>query len=172
LAGLNRGSPVYFRGVQVGEVLGSALSQDAHSVGITIFVRAPHDGLIHPETRFWNASGFEFRTGAGGFRAKMESLQAVLLGGVGFDTRDQDLGTQPSPRDAEFPLYGDADAVRHTPYGPQVSYLLRVGTSVRGLDIESPVELLGIRIGKVTDIHLEGDGGKVQAVVTLSLEPE
>ena len=172
LGGLSRGSPVYFRGVQVGEVLGSALAQDAHSVGITIFVRAPHDGLIHPETRFWNASGFEFRTGAGGFRAKMESLQAVLLGGIGFDTRDQDRSTQSSPRDAEFPLYADADAVRHTPYGPQVSYLLRVGTSVRGLDIDSPVELLGIRIGKVTDIHLEGDGGKVHAVVTLSLEPE
>jgi len=171
LAGLNRGSPVYFRGVQVGEVLGSALSQDAHSVRISIFVRAPHDALIHPETRFWNASGFEFRTGAGGFRAKMESLQAVLLGGVGFDTGEEFLTSPSSPRDAEFPLYHDLEAVRSTPYGPQVSYLMRVGASVRGLDIDSPVELLGIRVGKVTDIHLEGDGGKVHAVITLSLEP-
>src|SRR5262249_62130484 len=116
LAGLNRGSPVYFRGVQVGEVLGSALSQDAHSVRISIFVRAPHDALIHPETRFWNASGFEFRTGAGGFRAKLESLQAVLLGGGGFDTRAEYLSSASSPRDAEFPLYPDIEAARPPPH--------------------------------------------------------
>jgi paraquat-inducible protein B len=171
LGGLSRGSPVYYRGVQVGEVLGSALAPDAHSVGISIFVRAPHDGLVHPETRFWNASGFELRTGAGGFRAKMESLQAVLLGGVGFDTREEFLKSPPSPRDAEFQLYQDSEAVRSAPHGPEVSYLLRVNASVRGLEVDSPVELLGIRVGKVTDIHLEGDGGKVHAVVTLSLEP-
>jgi ABC-type transporter Mla subunit MlaD len=62
--------------------------------------------------------------------------------------------------------------VRSAPYGPQVSYLLRVDASVRGLEVDSPVELLGIRVGKVTDIHLEGDGGRVHAVVTVSLEPE
>ena len=172
LGGLSRGSPVYYRGLQVGEVLGSALAQDAQSVGISIFVRAPHDALVHPETRFWNASGFELRTGAGGFRAKMESLQAVVLGGVGFETREESPRSTASPRDAEFPLYADAEAVRSAPYGPQVSYLLRVDASVRGLEVDSPVELLGIRVGKVTDIHLEGDGGRVHAVVTVSLEPE
>jgi paraquat-inducible protein B len=171
LGGLSRGSPVYYRGVQVGEVLGSALAQDAHSVGISIFVRAPHDALVHPETRFWNASGFELRTGAGGFRAKMESVQAVLIGGIGFETREEFLKSPPSPRDAEFQLYQDMEAVRSTPYGPQVAYLLRVNASLRGLEVDSPVELLGIRVGKVTDIHLEGDDGKVHAVVTLSLEP-
>jgi paraquat-inducible protein B len=172
LGGLSRGSPVYYRGLQVGEVLGSALAQDSQSVGISIFVRAPHDALVHPETRFWNASGFELRTGAGGFRAKMESLQAVLLGGVGFETREESPRSAASPRDAEFPLYADAEAVRSAPYGPEISYLLRVGASVRGLEVDSPVELLGIRVGKVTDIHLEGEGGRVHAVVTVSLEPE
>ena len=153
-------------------MLGSALAQDAQSVAMSIFVRAPHDALVHPETRFWNASGFELRTGAGGFRAKMESLQAVVLGGVGFETREESPRSPASPRDAEFPLYADAEAVRSAPYGPQVSYLVRVDASVRGLEVDSPVELLGIRVGKVTDIHLEGEGGRVHAVVTVSLEPE
>ena len=80
-------------------------------MAISIFVRAPHDALVHPETRFWNASGFELRTGGGGFRAKMESLQAVLLGGVGFETREESLRSPASPRDAEFALYADSEAV-------------------------------------------------------------
>ena len=172
LGSLSRGSPVYYRGVPVGEVLGATLAQDAQSVGVNLFVRAPHDQLVRPETRFWNASGVEVSTGGAGFKARAESLQAVFLGGIAFDTRPEGASEAPSPKDTEFELYPDKDAAQVTPYGSQVSYLVHFGGSVRGVDVGTPVELLGIRVGRVTDVRLEGDAGSLRVPVTLTLDPE
>jgi paraquat-inducible protein B len=173
LGSLSRGSPVYYRGVPVGEVLGATLAADAQSVAVNVFVRGPHDQLVHPETRFWNASGIEVSAGGGaGFRARAESLQAVILGGIAFDTRPEGLNESPSPKESEFELYSDKDSAENTPYGPQVSYLVHFGGSVRGIDVGTPVELLGIRVGRVIDVRLEGDAGRLRVPVTVSLDPE
>ncbi len=171
LGSLTRGSPVYYRGVPVGETLGATLAQDARSVAVSVFVRAPHDQLVHPETRFWNASGIEVSTGGAGFKARVESLQAVILGGIAFDTRPEDADAPPSPKDTEFELYPDKDTAQNTPYGPQVSYLVHFTGSVRGVDVGTPVELLGIRVGRVTDVRLEGEAGRIRVPVTVTLEP-
>ena len=159
LGSLSRGSPVYYRGVPVGEVLGATLASDAQSVAVNIFVRGPHDAMVRAETRFWNASGIEISTGGAGFKARAESLQAVILGGIAFDTRAEGLDDPPSPKDSEFDLYPDKESALTTPYGPQVSYLAHFGGSVRGVDVGTPVELLGIQVGRVTDVRLEGRGG-------------
>ncbi|HEY1907511.1 MAG TPA: MlaD family protein [Myxococcaceae bacterium] len=173
LGSLSRGSPVYYRGVPVGEVLGATLATDAQSVVVNLFVRAPHDTLVRPATRFWNASGIEVSAGGGaGFRARAESLQAIVLGGIAFDTRPESVGEVPSPRDSEFELYPDKDAALTTPYGPQVGYQVHFGGSVRGVDVGTPVELLGIRVGQVTDVRLEGEAGRLRVPVTVTLDPE
>jgi len=173
LGSLSRGSPVYYRGVSVGEVLGATLAPDSQSVAVNVFVRGPHDQLVHPETRFWNASGIEVSAGGGaGFRARAESLQAVILGGIAFDTRPEGTGEGPSPKDSEFELYADKEAALSTPYGPQVAYLVHFGGSVRGVGVGTPVELLGIRVGQVTDVRLEGEAGQLRVPVTLTLDPE
>ena len=172
LGSLSRGSPVYFRGVPVGEVLGATLSQDSRSVQVSVFIRGPHDQLVHPETRFWNASGVEVNAGGGGFKVRAESVQAVILGGIAFDTRAEGESDAASPKDSEFVLYPDKDTAQLSPYGPQVSYQVHFGGSVRGLEVGTPVELLGIPVGRVTDVRLEGDEGRIRVPVTLELEPE
>jgi len=172
LGSLSRGSPVYYRGVAVGEVLGATLASDAQSVVVSIFVRGPHEQLVRPETRFWNASGIEVTTGGAGFKARAESLQAVILGGIAFDTRPEGLNEPPSPKDAEFELYPDKEAAQSAPYTPQVSYLVHFTGSVRGVDVGTPVELLGIQVGRVTDVRLEGEAGRIRVPVTITLEPE
>jgi paraquat-inducible protein B len=170
LGSLSRGSPVYYRGVSVGEVLGATLAPDAQTVAVNVFIHAPHDQLVRPETRFWNASGIEVSAGGGaGFRARAESLQAVILGGIAFDTRPEGLNEPPSPKDTEFDLYPDKDTAQSMPYGPQASYLVHFVGSVRGVDVGTPVELLGIRVG---DVRLEGQEGRLRVPVTLTLDPE
>ena len=172
LGSLSRGSPVYYRGVPVGEVLGATLAPDGQSVAVNVFVRGPHDAMVRPETRFWNASGIEISTGGSGFKARAESLQAVILGGIAFDTRPEGAGDPPSPKDSEFEMYADKESALSMPYGPQVSYLTHFGGSVRGVDVGTPVELLGIRVGRVTDVRLEGEAGRLSVPVTLTLDPE
>jgi paraquat-inducible protein B len=174
LDSLNAGSPVYFRGVQVGEVEGFNLAPDSTAVIVHVFVRAPNDRLVHDMTRFWNASGLQLSAGATGFQVNTESLEALLAGGVAFDTMERSASDQASAEDSTFKLYENATAARNDPYGPRLSYVLQFPGSVRGLEVGAPVELEGIRVGRVSDIHLGAmdAGGGLRMPVTVEIEPE
>jgi paraquat-inducible protein B len=51
LGSLTRGSPISFRGVNVGEVEDYKLRPGNKGVTVTAFVRSPYDELVHPECR-------------------------------------------------------------------------------------------------------------------------
>ena len=106
------GSPIFFRDLAVGEVLGWDIADMAESVTIHAFVRAPYDSYVHDETRFWNASGVSIKLGGTGVEVQMESLKALLLGGVAFETPVADIHTAETPADHVFPLFADRDAGR------------------------------------------------------------
>src|SRR5262252_8838165 len=57
LGSLGIGSPIYYRRMAAGQVIGYDLASDAKQVDIKIFVNSPYDRYVLPETRFWNASG-------------------------------------------------------------------------------------------------------------------
>src|SRR6202012_1314049 len=105
LASIIQGAPISFRGIMVGQVLGYELSDKDGSATVQIFVKAPHDGLVHDGSRFWNASGFSVEMGGSGLRLQTESLQAILTGGVAFDVPPGgDIGDVAKPN-SSFELY-------------------------------------------------------------------
>jgi|HubBroStandDraft_1064217.scaffolds.fasta_scaffold00038_10 paraquat-inducible protein B len=173
LASLDRGSPLYFRGIKVGEVLGYALGQQPNHTDIFIYVRAPFDRLVHPDTRFWNVSGFSFSAGASGLRVSTRSLEALVAGGVAFSTAAAAMAEPASEKGAEFRLFNDQETAEQQPTGAVVSYLALFPGSAEGLQPGASVDLLGLRIGRVTDIRLEfdPDTGTVRAPVTLAIDP-
>ena len=57
IGSISLGSPVFYRDLNVGEVLGWELATMAESVTIHAFVRAPYDQYVRANSRFWNASG-------------------------------------------------------------------------------------------------------------------
>jgi paraquat-inducible protein B len=111
LGSLGRGAPIYYRGVEAGQVLGYELAPDQReALKINVFVQAPYDQLVHEQTRFWNASGLNVATDGGGLKVHMASVQALLVGGVEFETPTTANDAAPAPADTEFTLYSDADA--------------------------------------------------------------
>jgi paraquat-inducible protein B len=88
IGSVSPGSPIFYRDLPVGEVLGWDLGDMAETVTIHAFVRAPFDQYVHDDSRFWNASGISFKLGPEGVKLQLESLQALLLGGIAFETPD------------------------------------------------------------------------------------
>ena len=174
LTSLSQGSPVYFRGVQVGEVEGFNLAKDSKNVEVHVFVRTPHDLLVHDQTRFWNASGLQLSASASGFHVNTESLESLVTGGIIFDTLAPNVSAEASADGTTFRLYQDATSAQNEPYGARLSYVLQFQGSVRGLTIDAPVELEGIRIGRVSDIRLStvAADGTVRMPVTIEIEPD
>src|SRR6266436_8478102 len=85
LGSISLGAPVFYRDLNVGEVLGWDIADMAEYVTIRTFVREPYDSYVRDETRFWNASGISIKLGGAGVEVQMESLKALLLGGIAFD---------------------------------------------------------------------------------------
>ncbi len=93
LGSISLGSPVFFRDLNVGEVLGWDIADMAEYATIRAFVRAPYDSYVHDETRFWNASGVSVKLGGTGVEVQLESLKALLLGGIAFETPAAEIHT-------------------------------------------------------------------------------
>jgi paraquat-inducible protein B len=87
LGSVGIGAPVYYRSLSVGQVVEYNLSSDGKAIDIKVFVDAPYDKYVTSEVRFWNASGINVSAGADGVQVHTESLVAVLVGGIAFDTR-------------------------------------------------------------------------------------
>lgn len=166
------GTPVFFRRIQVGEVVSSELDASGDFVTIRVFVHAPHEERVHTGTRFWNASGIDFSLNAEGVSVDTESLVSILVGGIAFDTPERDGGER-AAEDAEFPLYENRAATQREIYTEKVQWRLFFDQSVRGLVAGSPVEFRGIRIGEVRDVRLEADPRQegLRIAVTIEIEP-
>jgi paraquat-inducible protein B len=174
LGSVSRGSPVYYHDIQVGQVLNYELADDQKSLGIDVFVAAPHDRLVRDNSRFWNASGFDISLGAAGVDVSVESLQSLLAGGIAFDTPTIDRPGEPAAADTSFPLFDSYSAVTEARYAEKILYEVSFDGSVRGLHAGAPVEFRGMRVGSVTDVKLEIDPKQdtVRIPVTLGIEPE
>ena len=174
LGSISQGAPVSFHGVRVGEVLGYQLSDDDGTATVQVFVRAPHDRLVHEGTRFWNASGIALDLGSEGLRLESESVQAILAGGVAFDLPRGGVLGPPAKPSAVFTLYGGADEARDALFTRKIPFLMHLAGDADGLSAGNAVRMRGIHIGEVTDVHMEYDAvtGALTVPVTFEIEPQ
>jgi len=156
LGSLNITSPIFFRRLQVGQVVAYDLDRDGRGVTFTIFINSPNDRYVRANTLFWHASGIDLSLSAGGLKVKTESIVSILLGGVAFQT-PEDKGEAPrAVQNTAFSLFADReDAMKHAETSR--SFLLVFRESVRGLSVNSPVEFRGVPLGEVSNIKLTFD---------------
>ena len=174
LRSIDTGSPIYYKGLLAGEVLGHELGNDRQSVYIHAFIKEPFDTLIKGNTRFWNVSGMDISMGADGFNVRTESLQAIVIGGIAFETKDT---LEPVNSDVEnlvFTLHDDYSSIQDRVYTKVIKFMMFFEGSVRGLSIGAPVDFNGIRVGTVLDIRLELDSENAdfRIPVLIEIEPE
>lgn len=87
LGSIRRGNPVYYREIPVGKVTGYQLADSANHVLIFINIEDRFAPLVTEKSRFWNASGIDFKFGLfSGAKLRTESLEALLAGGITFAT--------------------------------------------------------------------------------------
>src|SRR5499427_7923653 len=174
LGSISVGSPVFFRDLNVGEVLGWDIADMAEYVTIRAFVRAPYDTYVHDETRFWNASGVSVKLAGAGVEVQMESLKALILGGIAFDTPAAEIHTAATSENHVFPLFASRDAANNASYTRKIPVISYFSGAVSGLAPGSEVTVHGLKVGYVTDVRLEYDRDRdiVVAPVRYTVEPE
>jgi len=174
LGSIDTGSPLYYKGILAGEVLGYELGNDRESVFIHAFVKSPYDELVRGNTRFWNVSGIDFSMDAGGVDVRTESIHTILLGGISFETPSTLEPAQEDVSGLIFTLYDRHSEIEETSYTQKIHFVAFFDGSVRGLKIDAPVEFKGIKVGSVRDIRLEFDRRTTTFLipVLIEIEPE
>ena len=174
LGSLDLGSPIYYRGIKVGQVVDYDFDETAEAVLFKVFIRDPFHKKVTDNTRFWNASGVDFTMDATGIKMDTQSLVSIMLGGVAFDLPEHAQQGEQAEEDKDFLLYEDRDASNEVSYNIKQYYLMYFNQSVRGLSPGAPVEILGIKVGEVVKVELLFDQTTLEFLIPVLVyfEPE
>jgi len=174
IGSISIGSPIFFRDLAVGEVLGWDIADMARNVTIHAFVRAPYDSYVGKQTRFWNASGISMKLAGNGLDVRMESLRALLLGGIAFSTPPRETHQSLADENHVFPLFADNEAADAASYTRKISAVSYFPGSVAGVSPGSDVTVHGVKIGEVTDVRViySATANAIVAPVRYEVEPE
>ncbi|ANJ93680.1 intermembrane transport protein PqiB [Serratia plymuthica] len=173
LGSLDIGSPVYYRRVPVGRIASYRLNADGKSVSLQIFIDAPYDRFVTPNSRFWNASGLDVSVGANGFRLRTQTVAAIMAGGIAFATPENASGASPVGPKGEYVLAKDQESALAAPDGPPMRFKLRFERSLHGLEVGAAVEFSSIKIGRVVSVDLDYNpqGYRFPSVVGIEVYP-
>jgi paraquat-inducible protein B len=174
LGSIDRGSPIYYRDLQVGAIEGAALQPDGRHFTVTAFVNAPFDKLVRAGTHFWNASAVQLSMSGPGPSLKFQSLPALFSGAVDFATPDGAAAGGPVQENAPFQLYDSKSTAENAPGATVVRYGVTLSAAdIGGVDAGAPVRLANQVIGAVqaTTLQYDTHTGQLAAHVVVALDP-
>ena len=174
---LPAGSPIFYRGVEVGRTEKPQLNNSGSVVEIRAFIEAPHDRLLTTATRFWDTSGFQVSFGPSGLRLDVESFAALISGGVAFNTFFS--GGRPVQAGHVYDLYSAEEDARENAFarvsGASVTLAAVFTEGVSGLSAGAELTYKGLKIGEVATLSAFVDDSErqptVKQLVTLRVEP-
>jgi paraquat-inducible protein B len=166
LGSLDVGSPLFFRRLQVGQVVSYELDKDGKGVDFKIFVNSPYDKYVSDNTRFWNASGVDVTLDASGFKVSTQSVVSILLGGIAFATSaGQELA--PAAANSQFNLFADQVAAMKNPETEIIKTVMIFNETVRGLAPGAALDFRGITVGEVVALNVTIDPRTKQIVIAV-----
>lgn len=109
LGSVKEGVEIFYRGIVIGRVRATRLSQDSRKVLIYVAIDGAYANLIRENTKFWNVSGIGVEFGLfSGAKIETESMDSILRGGITFATPEELPGNQVEEGHA-FTLFEEAD---------------------------------------------------------------
>ncbi|CAM3958405.1 MlaD family protein [Vibrio neonatus] len=159
LGSVNVGSKILFRKIPIGEIYSFNLDQEGKSVILRALIDEEYEHIITSESRFWNVSGINAKVGFDGVDVSVESLAALIGGGIAVDSPARGHKVD---SDTEFRLYPDlATAGRGIP----ISITLPDDNNINPSG--APLIYRGIEIGQITNIRLSKDRADIVAQATI-----
>ena len=158
---LDRGSPIYHRGVMIGAVRGKSLTH-SHQPVLSIMIQKEFASLVNSKSRFWSLPAASVKVGSGLVQLDLAGLKALLLGAITMDCFGEP-GTAAKDGD-EFELSTNEFAAR-TSGSP--AYI----TFDEGLGIRPGITELryrGLAVGLVENVRADISTEKVETTVRMA----
>lgn len=166
------GSPVLYQGMRVGRVLGTEYDEKRGITAVHVFVVQRFGGYVRQSTRFFRAGGINLTLGGGGLSMGDASLSSLLTAPLGFYTPEVMAGP-PAQDGTRFELHDSRSAAVASSDGPHLTYLTFFPGPVGGLKPGTPVQMKGVQVGRVREVHLRylPETATLQTPVMLEIDP-
>ncbi len=156
-----KGTPIYYKRIEVGEITGLRLSKDNKYVLLDCFIDKKYADTVNSSSRFYDLSGISIEGNLSGVSMETGSLQSIVKGGLSYFTADQNA---PQNKKPTFPLYetkNDAESID------------KIAISVKFKDCGdlhegSPVKYKGVQIGQVSKLRF--DDNMTDVIVSLLID--
>ncbi len=166
------GSPVEFRGMRVGRILGSEYDAKRGVTTVHAFVVDRFTGLVRQSTRFWRGGGLNVSLSGGGLSMGGAGLTSLLTAPIAFYTPEVMAGA-PMGQGTRFELFDSENAAKASADGPHLAYVTYFPGPVRGVAPGTPVQMKGVVVGHVRDVRLRyvPSTASLETPVTFEIDP-
>ncbi|MDA8870461.1 MlaD family protein [Rhizobiaceae bacterium] len=174
---LAAGAPVLTAGIEVGRIGQPVLSASGTTVTMEAFILKPYDARLTTSARFWDASGLSVNVGAEGLAVKVNSLAALLEGGVTFGTPVS--GGEPVLDGHVYDVFPTEATARADAFeadtSTEIVASVLLDADVNGLGNGTVVRFRGVKVGEVEDVvgiaPEEGSDGPVKLRIDMRISP-
>ena len=144
------GSPILYKHIEVGEVTGVRLAENANDIILDLFIAENYAHLLHTTSRFYNVSGITVEGGLSGLEVNIGSVKSILKGGITFFTP---VEGEPADEKTAFTLYDDYQSALDEDKTEIVFHFAKPEGLKEGVD----VTYQGVSIGEVTKVEYGRD---------------
>jgi paraquat-inducible protein B len=152
LYSLQRGSYIYSKNLQIGQVEAYSLKENG-MITLQVFIEPEFSHLIRKNTRFWNSSGLSV-TGdlQKGLKVTMESMASLIYGGINCVSPEQKVESLPAESGRIFSLYKDFEDAE---YGIPMTLQLASGDGI--VAGQTKILYRGLKAGVVKSLDVNDD---------------
>ena len=170
-AALSIGSPVQFRGIKVGRILGADYDAARGVTSVHAFVVQRYAHHVRQSTRWWKGGGLDVSLSGGGLKVGGAAVSSLLNTPVSFYTPEVMAGPAVAPR-TRFELHESENAAVAAADGPHFAYVTYFPGPIRGLTPGTPVQMKGVQVGRVRDVELRyiASTATLETPVTLEID--
>ena len=159
-------SPIFYREIQVGSVQDHELSDDGRRVVLHALIEAPHHKLVREKTRFYDVGGIHASVGFQGVEVDVGSLDALLAGGVAFETPPGDAGGKQAEDGATFQLL-DSHQLIEKALASSGLHLVLESEQSGSVEAGDHVYYRELPVGVVTSVALALDSRTVRTKISI-----
>lgn len=166
------GTPIQYRGMRVGRVLGSEYDEKRRVTAVHAFVVQRFTNDVKQSTRWYRGGGFNVSLSGAGVSMGANGLASLLSSPVGFYTPEV-LAGAPVAENTHFELYDTENAAVAAADGPHLTYLTYFSGPIGGLAPGTPVKMKGVEVGRVRDVRLRyvPQTASLETPVVLEIDP-
>ncbi len=173
--GIIKGTPIYYKDLEAGQVEYVSLNKEGRGVDFIIFINQTFLPYLHKDSKFWVMSTLDVDISQGRLDLSVAPLTTLIHSGIVFSAgRGEDNETLPEK--FRFPLYKNFAMANQNRIGEGKSkirhYKVITHDPIAKLTKGAPVRYSGFDVGRVSEValHYERESHKMRGEIMLDID--